>query len=188
MNKAVIIGVLLLLLGFVFFVLTVVLIILALREKKRQRTAQTARAAVPVPQSAPTVPPPPPRPAPPAAPPREVVPVPEDDRTIVVSAALGTLHCIAGALLGQHFAIPVKGLTIGRQGGNADIIVPEGAVSKKHVWIGPRDGQLVAVDEGSTNGTFLRPDLQTRITTTPLKPGDALVLVSEAVAVFELRS
>jgi serine protease Do len=104
-------------------------------------------------------------------------------KTVAVSpnaggAALAGLVCIRGILRGQHFSLGAHGLTIGRDSGSAQVVIQDGRVSSKHVWIGFQDGRLIAVDQGSTNGTFVNDMGRGRITRVELKHGDT-VIVSE---------
>jgi pSer/pThr/pTyr-binding forkhead associated (FHA) protein len=85
----------------------------------------------------------------------------------------GMLHCTSGPLEGQRYIIDEEGLYIGRDPVLSKIVVADSRVSKRHVRILPRDGKVFAIDEGSTNGTFLRDQ---RITEVQLKRGDTLVL------------
>lgn len=89
----------------------------------------------------------------------------------------GMLHCTKGPLEGQRFVIEDDGFYIGRDPALAKIVIPDSRVSKRHVRILPRDGKVWAIDEGSTNGTFLKGQ---RITEVQLKRGDALVLGDDA--------
>ncbi len=89
----------------------------------------------------------------------------------------GMLHCTQGPLEGQRFVIEEEGLYIGRDPALAKIVVADSRVSKRHVRILPRDGKVWAIDEGSTNGTFMKGQ---RITEVQLKRGDTLVLGDEA--------
>lgn len=57
----------------------------------------------------------------------------------------------------------------------SSVVVPDGRVSKCHVWVGIRDGAATAIDQSSTNGTYLN-QLGTRITAESLKPGDTLII------------
>lgn len=128
-----------------------------------------------------------PAPAPPPAP-------PNPSATIADSVALpklsessgsgtemvqwfGMLHCTSGPLEGQRFIVDDEGFYIGRDPSLAKIVVPDSKVSKRHLRIVPRDGRVWAIDEGSTNGTFLRGQ---RITEVQLKRGDTLVLGDNA--------
>jgi pSer/pThr/pTyr-binding forkhead associated (FHA) protein len=84
-------------------------------------------------------------------------------------------------LRGREFGIGPAGLLIGRDPASAQLVVPDPRVSKKHAWVGYRDGAIVAIDRGSTNGTYVNG---TRIRDSRLATGDRLTL-SEAVE-FEL--
>jgi protease PrsW len=100
--------------------------------------------------------------------------------TTPVDAAL---LCTAGPLKGQSFLVGYAGVQIGRDGTASQIVVRDPKVSKRHVWIGPSTSGIVAVDRGSTNGTWLNGQ---RITETLLRPGDRFEL-SDGVATFELQ-
>ena len=92
----------------------------------------------------------------------------------------GMLHCTGGALEGQRFIIEDEGFYIGRDPALAKVVIPDSRISKRHVRIVPRDGRVWAIDQGSTNGTFLKDQ---RITEVQLKRGDTLVLGDNA-AIF----
>lgn len=94
------------------------------------------------------------------------------------SMALGSLTCIRGLLHGQRFSLTPQGILIGRQPGLAQIVVNDARASGKHVWIGYENGVLVAIDQGTTNGTFVNDVRYGRISKAPLKDGDT-VIVSE---------
>jgi len=94
------------------------------------------------------------------------------------SMALGSLTCIRGLLHGQRFSLTPQGILIGRQPGVAQIVVNDARASGKHVWIGYENGVLVAIDQGTTNGTFVNDVRYGRISKAPLKDGDT-VIVSE---------
>lgn len=89
----------------------------------------------------------------------------------------GMLHCTSGPLEGQRFIVEDEGFYIGRDPALAKVVVPDSRVSKRHLRIVPRDGRVWAIDEGSTNGTFLKGQ---RITEVQLKRGDTLVLGDNA--------
>lgn len=102
-------------------------------------------------------------------------------RTIAVGTSgqqLASLQVIRGPLQGQQFALGPHGITVGREPSVAQIVIADGRVSSKHVWIGFQDGQLLAIDRGSTNGTFVNDMARGRITQTRLQHGDT-VIVSE---------
>jgi len=54
-------------------------------------------------------------------------------------------------------------------------VIPDSKISKRHVRIVPRDGKVWAIDQDSTNGTYLAGS-PTRITEVQLKRGDILIL------------
>lgn len=94
------------------------------------------------------------------------------------SLTLASLSCTRGLLNGQRFSLGPQGLLIGRQPGLAQIVVNDSRASGKHVWIGYENGVLVAIDQGTTNGTFVNDVRNGRISKAPLKDGDT-VIVSE---------
>jgi pSer/pThr/pTyr-binding forkhead associated (FHA) protein len=56
-------------------------------------------------------------------------------------------------------------------------------VSKRHLRIVPRNGRVWAIDESSTNGTFLANHGNERVSEVQLRRGDTLVL-AEGAATF----
>lgn len=130
------------------------------------------------------VPPPPPTPVPAANATPDTAVHPLIDRTSVPQGAgtemmmwNGMLHCTAGALEGQRFIIEDDGFYMGRDPALAKVVVPDTRVSKRHLRIVPRDGKVWAIDQSSTNGTFING---TRITEAALKRGDTIVLGDNA--------
>lgn len=94
------------------------------------------------------------------------------------SMTVGVLTCTRGRLQGQRFSLTSQGLLIGRQPGLAQVVIDDPRSSGKHVWIGYEQGQLVAIDQGTTNGTFVNDVRYGRISKAVLKDGDT-VIVSE---------
>src|SRR5206468_4044686 len=99
-------------------------------------------------------------------------------------ALCGYLEGVAGPVAGRRFAIPADGCYIGRDGGVAEIAVSDDRISKRHVWVGRRNGRVAAVDPGSTNGTYLNTVGGPRVTETALTPGDVLILSDSSAAQF----
>lgn len=93
----------------------------------------------------------------------------------------GMLLCTSGPLEGQRFLIEEAGLYIGRDASMAQVVINDSRISKRHVRIVPRGGGVWAVDEGSTNGTFIGKPAQ-RITEVQLKRGDTIVLADNAAS------
>jgi len=92
----------------------------------------------------------------------------------------GMLHCTGGPLEGQRFVVEEDGFYIGRDPVLSKVVIGDSKISKRHVRILPRDGKVWAIDEGSTNGTFLASAPGQRITEVQLKRGDTLVLGDNA--------
>lgn len=156
--------------------------------------AAPAPPAPPPPRPAPSAPPPPlpatpqPRPAQPAAAGPAHAPLPgETDSTVVAGGTgIGALHATSGPLSGQSFPLKIDGFYIGRDRTLSQIVIEDPSVSKRHVWVGVREGVITAVDQSSTNGTYLNT-LGTRIGQVRLSPGDTLI-ISDDVARFVYRA
>ena len=188
----------------IVLLLLVVLVPVGLAFYQRIRTGTRERSAAlrGAPASSPTMkipalqasdapaarPAPPARPASPAAAPPKPVEVtrlasvpsePEGSATEMVEW-YGMLQCTGGALEGQHFIIEKEGLYIGRDPAMSQVAIADNRISKRHVRIVPRDGKVMAIDQNSTNGTFLGKAGGERITEVQLKRGDVLVLSDNA--------
>ncbi|HTR56025.1 MAG TPA: trypsin-like peptidase domain-containing protein [Kofleriaceae bacterium] len=98
--------------------------------------------------------------------------------TAFVSQAIGSLQCTRGRLMGQRFALTATGIIVGRQPGVAHVLIDDQRASGKHVWIGMENGRLVAIDQGTTNGTYVNDIARGRISRAELRDGD-IVIVSE---------
>ena len=92
----------------------------------------------------------------------------------------GLIQCTSGALEGQRFIVEAGGMYIGRDPSLSQIHISDTRISKRHVRIIPRDGKVWAIDQSSTNGTFLGKAGGERITEHQLKRGDILVLADNA--------
>jgi len=146
----------------------------------------------------PTVPPEPPAPTPPAkpdappmrepaAPMSDTISVHRDDLTSAPAATeqlqwYGLLLCTSGPLEGQRFIIEEDGFYIGRDPALSQVVINDTKISKRHVRIVPRDGKVHAIDEGSTNGTFLSTAKSERITDVQLKRGETIILADHVAA------
>jgi pSer/pThr/pTyr-binding forkhead associated (FHA) protein len=104
---------------------------------------------------------------------------PEGGSTVMVQW-YGLIQCTSGALEGQRFIIEEGGLYIGRDPALSQVAITDKRISKRHVRIVPRDGKVMAIDQNSTNGTFLGKAGGERITEHQLKRGDILVLADNA--------
>jgi len=135
---------------------------------------------------APAAPPAPPPAAPPAKTPdvTKMAPIPAATPSgagaTVMVQWYGLIQCTSGALEGQRFVIEESGLYIGRDPAMSQVAISDKRISKRHVRIIPRDGKVMAIDQNSTNGTFLGKAGGERITEVQLKRGDILVLADNA--------
>jgi len=92
------------------------------------------------------------------------------------SFAMGGLIAVRGQLSGQRFVLSPGGIIVGRQPGVAHILVNDSRASGKHVWIGVDQGRLVAIDQGTTNGTYVNDVMRGRITRQELRDGDYVIV------------
>jgi pSer/pThr/pTyr-binding forkhead associated (FHA) protein len=92
----------------------------------------------------------------------------------------GMLLCTGGVLEGQRFIVDEQGFYIGRDPSLSKVVIPDARISKRHTRILPRDGKVWAIDQNSTNGTFLGKVGGQRVTEVQLKRGDTLVLADGA--------
>jgi S1-C subfamily serine protease len=204
-------------LGVLFILLLVIIIIAAIvimmRRKKKRSSAPGAAGAgkghaapSPAPTPSPAVAhsanPAPSRPAPPPPPPAPA-PMSMGDqgmtvdlsRTVAITADMdgfgksyGSIQFVSGPLSGQRFQIKPDGDFIGRDGGSSQIVIGDPRISKRHVWIGVKNGRVVIEDQNSRNGTFVNDPKSARVTEVPLNTGDTVILGESDVARFEFHA
>jgi len=116
-------------------------------------------------------------------------------RTVALTAddnafppSYGAIHFVSGPLSGQRFEIKAAGDFIGRDGGSPQIVIGDPRISKRHVWIGVKNGRVVIEDQNSRNGTFVNDPRSARVTETSLNPGDTVILGESDVARFEYQT
>ena len=111
-----------------------------------------------------------------------VTPQPPQPQAVpaVAPSGYGSMRGVGGALAGQVLQIEENGFYIGRDRVMSQIVIDDPRVSKRHVWIGVRGGNVVASDQSSTNGTYLNA-IGPRITEVRLAPGDTII-ISDDVA------
>ena len=100
----------------------------------------------------------------------------------------GSIQFVSGPLSGQKFQVRVDGDYIGRDGGSSQIVVGDPRISKRHVWIGVKNGRVVIEDQNSRNGTFVNDPKSARVTEAPLNAGDTVILGESDVARFEFHA
>lgn len=99
----------------------------------------------------------------------------------------GSIAFVSGPLLGQEFQVKPEGDFIGRDGGSSQIVLGDPRISKRHLWIGVKNGRVVITDQNSRNGTFVNDPKSPRVTEASLNAGDVVILGESDVARFEYR-
>jgi len=106
-------------------------------------------------------------------------------REQTVAITYGTIKFVSGVLTGEEFAVEPEGAYIGREPSLSQIVVSDPRISKRHLWVGVRDGVVTAVDQESRNGTFINDPRSDRIHEAKLNSGDTVILGESDVARFE---
>jgi hypothetical protein len=109
-------------------------------------------------------------------------------RENTVPISYGKIKFTSGVLSGQEFEIDPEGAYIGRESTLSQIVVGDPRISKRHLWIGVRDGVVKVVDHDSRNGTFLNDPKSERITEAALNSGDTVIMGESDVARFEFHT
>lgn len=165
----------LLVIGGVMFVLAATALLVSVFVMRR-RPARSARYATRFATAFPGASVPPPSPAP--------EPELDPNATLAVNVSnhtLGALHGSSPNVAGRVIPIDQYGVYIGRDQQLAQIVIDSKQVSKRHVWVGVKDGVAVAIDQGSTNGTYLN-NKNSSVSEVRLNPGDTLILANNAAA------
>ncbi|MGI9166933.1 MAG: trypsin-like peptidase domain-containing protein [Pyrinomonadaceae bacterium] len=115
---------------------------------------------------------------------RTVAIIPEPEK---VPVSYGSIKFISGLLTGQQFDVIPEGACIGREATLSQIVINDPRISKRHLWIGVRDGRVVIADQGSRNGSFLNDPKSPRITEAALEDGDMVILGESDVVRFEYK-
>jgi len=109
-------------------------------------------------------------------------------REETVTVDYGRIKFTSGALAGEEFAVDPEGAYIGRESTLSQIVVSDPRISKRHLWIGVRDGAVKIEDQDSRNGTFVNDPKSERVKEATLNPGDTVILGESDVARFEYQS
>jgi serine protease Do len=207
----VILGVLFILL---LLIIIIAIVILMMRRKKKKTVGGAGPAGddkkhrAPAPAYSPSpvaASPAPHKPAPPPPPPPpSPMPMPmggdqgmtvDLSRTVAITADAdsfprnyGSIQFVSGPLSGQRFQVRADGDYIGRDGGSSQIVIGDPRISKRHVWIGVKNGRVVIEDQNSRNGTFVNDPKSARVTEQPLNAGDTVILGESDVARFEFQA
>lgn len=201
---------LLLVLGLLLIIIIVGVIVAKKRKKKKAASEPDKGRASPSPAPAPAAyKPPSPSPSPSPAPAASPSPFPaaapmpamgdqgmtvDLSRTIAITEdggafapSYGSITFVSGPLSGQEFKIKQDGDFIGRDGGSSQIVIGDPRISKRHLWIGVKNGRVIIADQNSRNGTFVNDPKSARVTETSLSAGDVVILGESDVARFEYR-
>jgi hypothetical protein len=108
-------------------------------------------------------------------------------RENTVTISYGYIKFVSGVLAGEQFAVEPEGAYIGREPTLSQIVVSDPRISKRHLWIGVKEGQVKIVDQDSRNGTFVNDPKSDRITEASLNTGDTVILGESDVARFEYQ-
>jgi uncharacterized protein YneF (UPF0154 family) len=107
------------------------------------------------------------------------------EKTVTIS--YGIIKFTSGVLAGQEFEVKPEGAYIGREPSLSQIVVADPRISKRHLWIGVREGQVKIVDQDSRNGTFINDPKSDRVTEAKLNSADTVILGESDVARFEYQ-
>ena len=108
-------------------------------------------------------------------------------RENTVAISYGYIKFVSGVLAGERFDVEPEGAYIGRESSLSQIIVSDPRISKRHLWIGVKDGLVRIVDQDSRNGTFVNDPKSERVTGATLNSGDTVILGESDVARFEYQ-
>ena len=106
-------------------------------------------------------------------------------REPTVAVSYGSIKFVSGVLAGSEFEVSADGAFIGRDETLSQIVVSDPRISKRHLWIGVRDGAVTVVDQDSRNGTFINDPRSERVTEATLNSGDTVIMGESDVARFE---
>lgn len=109
-------------------------------------------------------------------------------RENTVTISYGYITFVSGVLSGERFEVEPDGTYIGRESSLSQIVVADPRISKRHLWIGVKDGRVKIVDQDSRNGTFLNDPKSERITEAALSNGDTVIMGESDVARFEYQT
>jgi len=96
-----------------------------------------------------------------------------EGETRVEGRGFGTLTLNTGGQTGKSYPIGEKGLVIGREPSQCDIVISDANVSRVHTWVTVEKNEVVVIDRGSTNGTFVNNN---KVEKAKLKSGDVIQL------------
>ncbi len=99
------------------------------------------------------------------------------------SQSYGNIQATAGALSGKTFKVPKEGLLIGRSP-KCQVVLQDDTVSSEHAWIVPSGSEVVVIDKGSSNGTYINSVESPKVSKVGLRNGDRIYLGKKGANVF----
>jgi serine protease Do len=99
--------------------------------------------------------------------------VASEGETRVEGKFFGSLTLSTAGQMGKSYPIGEKGVVIGREPSQCEIVIPDANVSRVHAWVTIEKNEAVVIDRGSTNGTFVNNN---KVEKTKLKSGDVIQL------------
>jgi serine protease Do len=96
----------------------------------------------------------------------------------------GSIQITSGSLSGRRFKVTKSGLLMGRDASKCQVVFNEDTVSSEHAWIVPVDNNVVVIDRGSSNGTYINSVESPRVSKVGLQNGDRVYLGKQGAVVF----
>jgi pSer/pThr/pTyr-binding forkhead associated (FHA) protein len=103
--------------------------------------------------------------------------------TLPPGQSYGNIQATAGALSGKTFKVPKEGLLIGRSP-KCQVVLQDDTVSSEHAWIVPSGNEVVVIDKGSSNGTYVNSVESPKVSKIGLRNGDRIFLGKKGANVF----
>jgi len=103
--------------------------------------------------------------------------------SLLPGQSYGNIQATTGALSGKTFKVPKEGLLIGRSP-KCQVVLQDDTVSSEHAWIVPSGNEVVVIDKGSSNGTYVNSVESPKVSKIGLRNGDRIFLGKKGANVF----
>jgi serine protease Do len=87
----------------------------------------------------------------------------------------GSLQATSGNVAGKSYKLTKEGLLIGRSA-KCQIVLQDDTISGEHAWVVPVENEVVVIDRGSANGTYVNSIDSPKISKIALRNGDRVFL------------
>jgi serine/threonine protein kinase len=98
------------------------------------------------------------------------------------SRSYGSLRVTSGRQSGITVQLAKEGVLIGRSP-RCQLVLSESTVSNEHAWIVPVGGEVVVIDRGSANGTYVNSVDSPRVSKVSIKDGDRIFIGKKGTSV-----